>query len=137
MIAGMSGSLLSHDALGRLLRAPGRFGVDLGERSAAERTLPGWHAGLRARLGPATGPRAVFDCVAAPLLRILGFVVLPVSSGAEAIEGVLHTAGQPAAVLLVPSWGQPLKTMWRRGVRGGLARGAGWCVCVNGPSLCV
>ena len=79
VIAGMSGSLLSHDALDELWQRPDpampTFAAD-----KPCRHLRAWHAGVRARLGPTATARTIFDSVAEPLLRSLGFDISVVQS---------------------------------------------------------
>ena len=78
VIAGMSGSLLSHDAVERLIASGAEPELTPDRWLPLQRRLRGWHAELRQRLGPTAGPRTVFDLVASPFASTLGFAVLPV-----------------------------------------------------------
>lgn len=131
MIAGLSGSLLSHDAL------PGAIpGASDEQCASARRQLRAWHAVLATEMGPACGARAVFDRVAAPLAAALGFrITLFGGDGARLFNAVLEADGTPAAALLVTEWGRDPAGAWRDGVRHGIGSGVRWCFCVTGPVL--
>ena len=60
VIAGMSGSLLSHDALDELWQRPDPAVVTFAA-GKPHRHLRAWHAGIRARLGPTATARTIFD----------------------------------------------------------------------------
>ncbi len=137
MIAGLHGSLLSHDAL--LRAAPHRLGVAPGgaERDRALRRLRALMTAAYAELGPASPPRAIFDRIAAPLALALGYHVLPASSAHGGhLHGWLCAAdGSPIAAMLVTAWGVDAGGAWREAVRHGIAGGLRWCFCVTGGSL--
>jgi hypothetical protein len=137
MIAGLTGSLFSHDALEHLLHHPGRWGLDLDAQAAAQGGLRHWYSSARKELGPTASARVVFDRVAEPLARALGFSVVPVSSGAhrETVDALLHAGSARAAVMVVSAWGQPSAGLWRHAVHCGLAHDVRWCLCVTGPAL--
>ena len=84
MIAGMSGSLLSHDAVERLIASGHEPELAPARWLPLQRRLRAWHAELRQLLGPTAGPRTVFDLVASPLVSTLGFAVLPVTAARSA-----------------------------------------------------
>lgn len=131
MIAGLSGSLLSHDAL--LARAT--IGPPAPTTSTRPRLLA-WHAAWIRDLGPASGVRAVFDRVAAPLVSELGFQISPSPLGpGDALGAVLHAGGAASAGLLVLGWGGEPGAAWREGVRLGIGHGVRWCFCINGRAL--
>ena len=137
MIAGMSGTLLSHEAVERLL-ATGQEPVLSPEQwSDEQRRLRKWYAGILQTLGPAVGPRTVFDRVAAPLAEAFGFSVLPVPGGSDTVDGELRQQGSLAAVLIAAAWGRPPRTLWRHAVQRGLAHGVRWAIGINGLSLSV
>ena len=135
MIAGLSGSLLSHEAL----RSSGRekLGPVLGADGAARARsrLRAWHRSVRDQLGPAAAPRAVFDRIAAPLFAQLGYRVVPGSAGPDSFAASLEGGGRPLAGLLVTAWGRDPSGAWRAAVRQGIGLGVRWCFCVNGPSI--
>jgi hypothetical protein len=135
MIAGLSGSLLSHDALERLLRDPVRPNAPLVPPGSAGRHLRAWHADIRARLGPSSGPRSVFDLVGEPLAHALGFTVVSLSGAASTVDALLQSSGVPVAVMIVSAWGPVQPGLWRHAVHRGLAHGARWCLCVTGPAV--
>jgi hypothetical protein len=131
MIAGLSGSLLSHDALPAAVPA-----ASDDQCAAARRRLRAWHAALTAEMGPACSARAVFDRVAAPLTAALGFrITLFGGDGARLFTAVLEADGRPAAALLVTEWGRDPAGAWRDGVRHGIGSSVRWCFCVTGPVL--
>ncbi|HSC27325.1 MAG TPA: N-6 DNA methylase [Vicinamibacterales bacterium] len=134
MIRGMSGSLLSHDALERLSGSSGKLSDD-GGFEEARRTLRAWHVPLRAELGPATSARVTFDRLAVPMWSQFGYRVLPAGSGGPYFRAVLDGGGGTAAVLLVTAWGCDLSSAWRDAVRHGIAQDARWCFCMSGPAL--
>ena len=129
MITGLTGSLLSHDALttAGFTRAGG---------DSFARSLRSWHAEVVKEIGPASSARLVFDRVAAPLLHCLGFHVIPMADRTGAcLSAQLETNGHTAAVLVVTDWGRDPSTIWRDTVRLGIGTTVRWCLCVTGPLL--
>ena len=108
VIAGMSGSLLSHDALDELWQRPDPAIVTFAAEKA-HRHLRSWHAGIRARLGPTATARTIFDTVAEPLLRSLGFDISVVQSGSQTVGALLTTSARPVAALIAAPWVVPLR----------------------------
>ena len=135
MIAGMCGSLLSHDALSQLLRSGEPIDLRRADHSFSFGRLRTWHAGVRAQLGPAASARTVFDLVAEPLARCLGFDVVPVGADSRTVDAVLQAGGSAVAVMIATSWGQPAGTAWRQAVHRGLAHRVRWGLCVSGPAM--
>jgi Eco57I restriction-modification methylase len=136
MIPGLSGSLLSHEALER--QVPGVLSGHLGEseRRAAQTRIRAWHVPLRAQLGPATSARACFDRLAAPLFAQLGYRVVPAAPFDDrTFRALLLAAGNSAATLVVTGWGQDAGPAWRNAVRLGIAAGVSWCFCLTGPAI--
>ena len=133
---GLSGTLLSQDALART--APESLGplLDAGS-AAARRRIAAWHSGVLLELGPASGPRVVFDRLGAPLATQLGFTVVPVGIHARGtfLHATLEVSGGRAASLLVTGWGHDAGSAWREAVHAGIGLGLRWCLCVTGPSL--
>ncbi len=127
MIPGLRGSLLSHDALDA---AP-----DVIDRTAAHRRLADWHEQVRIEGGPVWPARVVFDRVAVPFCRLLGFEVIPAGGEARWCRALLHREGNVAATMSAFAWGQDPGTTWRESVRGGIAAGSRWCYCFAGPTL--
>lgn len=131
MIPGLRGSLLSQDAL------DGAFDHrDIGEAArTARRQLAAWHAAVRHEAGPAWPARVVFDRIAVPFCRILGYDVVPSGGDAGACRASLQRCGLPAAIMTAAAWGREPGTWWRQSVRGGIAAGVRWCWCFTGPAL--
>jgi hypothetical protein len=77
----------------------------------------------------------VFDLLAEPLARALGFGVVPLPGGTDTVDALLDAGGTPAAVMIATGWGQPDGATWRHAVHRALAVGLRWCLCVTGPSL--
>ena len=131
MIAGLSGSILSHDAL-----LAGGYTEPVGsEAVVARRALAHWFTRIERSAGPAWSARKVFDEVAVPFCRALGFDLLPVAAGREHVHGHLLAGGAAAAVSVAAAWGQDPAAAWRDCVRLGIAAGTRWCLCFNGPAL--
>jgi N-6 DNA Methylase/Eco57I restriction-modification methylase len=146
MIPGISGSLLSEDALEHVVPNVLRGLLGETERSRARRQMRQWHAPLRSVLGPASGPRTLFDRLAMPLLSQLGYRVLPdgdcpagplqARGGApRALRGLLQSQGRTTAALVVTGWGQDAGSAWRDAVRHGIGHGVRWCFCCTGAAL--
>ena len=139
MIAGLRGSLLSHDALERAVpRAlEGRLGER--DRDAARRRFRSWILRACAELGPASGPRIVYDRIAAPLAATLGYQPVLASnrraSGDDGLHAWLCAGGAPAASMLVTAWGADADAVWRNAVRLGIAGALRWCLAISGPVL--
>lgn len=133
MIPGLSGSLLSHEALAEGIRIARDEAV---APAPVRRRLVAWHAAVTREIGPASGLRAVYDRVALPLMTELGFqVAMPDHPPGRALRAVLHAGGAPAAALLVLPWGEEPGAGWREGVRLGIAQGLHWCLCLNGRAV--
>ena len=143
MIPGLSGSLLSHEALADVV--PRVLNGLLGEpeRETARRSLRAWHLPLRAHLGPALSLRAIYDRLADPLFAEMGYHVVPVDSlsrgtGAQpptGLRAVLSVSGVPRATLFVTLWGDHSAATWRDTVRLGISQNGRWCFCLSGPRL--
>ena len=130
MIPGLSGSLLSHDALAGAVRASPPDAVDTHRRVRA------WHAAVVREMGPASSARAVFDRIAVRLAAALGFRVTPVAADSgRSLHAVLESGGTVVAALLVTEWGRDPAAAWRESVRHGIGAGVRWCFCVTGPVL--
>jgi len=130
VIAGLTGSLLSHEAL-TTMRSP-CVEIDGG----LARAIRAWHAGIAKQLGPASSARAVFDRLAAPLFARMGFCVVPIGDRAGAcLHAQLETENRIAAVLVVTDWGRDPSAVWRDAVRLGIGHTVSWCLCVTGPVL--
>jgi hypothetical protein len=134
MIPGLSGSLLSHDALtanDRLTVRP-----DDTRAWAARVRIRDWHAGVIRDMGPASAARTVYDRVAVRLMADLGFALtLAGTDDGQVLRAMLMVDGRPCAVVLASAWGREAGGAWREGVRLGIGAGVRWCVFVNGPVL--
>ncbi len=138
MIRGLRGSLLSHDALVREVPRACRGLPAEREGEEARRRFRSWFLRALAEMGPTAGPRAVFDRVAAPLARALGYeTVLPATgrAGNGVLRVSLYANAAPAAAMLVTAWGIDPGAAWRDAVRHGIGDGVRWCLCANGPTL--
>jgi hypothetical protein len=143
MIAGLSGSLLSHEALAEVVPRVLKGLLGEAEREAARRNLRAWHVPLRAHLGPALSLRAMYDRLAEPLLAGMGYRVVPVDSvprGTPArpptgLRAVLSVSSVPRATLFVTLWSEHNAAAWRDTVRLGISQGGRWCFCLSGPRL--
>ena len=143
MIPGLSGSLLSHEALADVVPRVLNGLLGEAEREAARRSLRAWHLPLRAHLGPALSLRAIYDRLAEPLFAGMGYHVVPVDSlsrGTRAqpptgLRAVLSVSGVPRATLFVTLWGDHSAATWRDTVRLGISQNGRWCFCLSGPRL--
>lgn len=133
MITGLSGSLLSHDALSSHFHPA--TGAD--RRAAAARArLLALHTSVLREIGPSASARTVYDRVVLPLVRELGFHVSPAAGGSsDAVRAVLQVDRRAAAALLVVAWDRDAGPAWRDGVRLGIGSGVRWCLCANGCVL--
>ena len=132
MIVGLSGSLLSHDALAQIAFAPRDDGK---RRQIAHRRMTAWHTALRLQIGPSAAAREVFDRMAVPLVSQLGYRVIPIASAPPSAAAILQAGNATVAVLVVTPWGHDAGAAWREAVRQGIACGVRWCLCVSGPAL--
>ncbi len=131
MIPGLSGSLLSHDALSGGSGLPPAIGD--ARAGAVRGRLRAWHRAALRDLGPACNARALYDRVAVPLLGELGFGMRLIGGDTgEMLGAVLHAGGRPAAVVLVTAWGVEPARAWRDAVRLGIGSSVRWCLCLNG-----
>ena len=131
MIAGLSGSLLSHDAMSSRLSAPGGQMLP-----ASHRWFRAWYDRVARELGPATSARSVHDHVAVPFAEALGFRVVPAPQqipSANYVRALLQAERARVAALLVTSWGHDPAAAWREAVRHGIGHGLRWCLCITGP----
>ncbi len=135
MIIGLSGALLSHESLELAARGEGRFVLRRENLESRRNPLRAWQVSVRGRLGPAAGPRTVFDEVAVPLLSALGYRVIPVAVTDSIVRGVLDAGARRVAALIVSAWGRDAASTWRDAVRQGIGFDVRWCFCINGPAL--
>jgi hypothetical protein len=134
MIPGLSGSLLSHDALS------GSSSLHVPEHDArlapVRRRLRAWHTAILREMGPASGARVVYDRVAVPLASELGFRIMPAGSErGDVLRAILHARDAPVAAVVVTGWGREPGRAWRDGVRLGIGSNLRWCLCMNGRVL--
>ncbi|HEX6973550.1 MAG TPA: N-6 DNA methylase, partial [Vicinamibacterales bacterium] len=132
----VSGSLLSVDALERVIGQALGTAMDPSGARVTYPRLAAWHRRARLTLGPACGARAVFDTVAEPLFAALGFTVsvLPAPAGSR-LHATLASNGNVVATSVVTPWGQDASSAWREAVRLAAAHGARWCLCVTGLAI--
>jgi hypothetical protein len=144
MIPGLTGSLLSEDALEQVVPDALRGLLGEADRAKARRRLRVWHTPLRSLLGPASSARTIFDRLAVPLFSHLGYRArcdgtVPATSSekspARMLQALLECQGRVVAALLVTGWDQDAATAWRDSVRHGIGQGVRWCFCLTGPSL--
>ena len=130
MIPGLSGSLLSHDAL---VAAGCTSGGD--ESAVARRALARRLSIVARSAGPAWSARQVFDEIALPVCATLGFEAVPTTARRGVVHAQLLSGGRPVAMAIALGWGQDPATGWRESVRMGIAAAVRWCFCFNGPTL--
>jgi hypothetical protein len=131
MIAGLSGSLISHEVVGDAVDA-----CDTADLAAASRTLRALQGRVAKEMGPASSVRGVFDRVAVPLMQALRFRIVPLGDRAdECLYAQLESDSAAVAVLIVTAWGRDPTTAWRESVRLGIGQNLRWCVCINGTEV--
>src|SRR3954467_4982300 len=130
MIPGLSGSLLSHDALSGAVAE-----IRQGNTTPDYRWFHRWHHDIARDMGPTSSPRQVYDRGAQPLARALGFRAVPAVTpgGSTSIHALLHTERAPVAAIIVTGWGSDPAGTWREAVRSGIAHGLKWTICLTGP----
>jgi hypothetical protein len=134
MLAGLSGSLVSHYFAERILLQ--EFSGRLGERSlaVAERAFARWWHTQASQLGPASSIRSIWDLAAAPLVELLGFAAGPATGeGVETRHAALTSSGRVA--LIAATWNVSLDNLWRDAARRGIGLDAAWVLCTNGREL--
>ena len=135
MLAGLSGSLVSHYFAERILFQ--EFSGHLGEssRAVAERLFVRWWETRASQLGPASSIRSIWDAAAAPLAELLGFLsAYPTGDGAEVRHAPLISSSGGVA-LVAATWSMSLDSLWRDAARRGIGLDAGWVLCTNGREL--
>ena len=135
MVPGVSGSLISGDFAGRLLRA--RFQGQLGERErrGAEARLQRWWRSVEACCGPATSVRLLVNAAARPLGETLGFRIERADAAAPELWVLALTRETVRVPLVVVPWDAPPRGVWRAAVRSGLLYQAPWCLVFNGHRI--
>jgi hypothetical protein len=115
MLAGLSGSLLSHDFAEHKLAAS--FQGQLGEASlqSAHTNFCRWWREEGSNLGPASTVRAIRERACTPIAAMLG-----VGPDVSTIAGL---------------WNEDLDALWRNAVRLAIADDVRWCLCTNGHDL--
>ncbi len=130
MIPGLSGSLLSHDALTGAL-------LEIGRPAARPnyRWFHTWHSRIVRDLGPTSTPRHVYDRVALPLATAIGLRVVPTvtSEVGGSVHGLLYKGGLPVAALIATGWGCDPSSVWREAVRTAIAHNLKWAIVITGP----
>jgi hypothetical protein len=135
MLAGLSGSLVSHYFAERFLLE--EFSGRLGEASlaAAEASFARWWHARASQLGPASSVRSIWDVAAAPLVELLGFTARPAAGGeADTRHALLDPSGGGVA-LVATTWNVSLDNLWRDAARRGIGLDAAWVLCTNGREL--
>ena len=135
MLAGLTGSLVSHHFAERILFD--EFAGRLGETSsaAAERAFVRWWQAEASQLGPASSIRSIWDLGAVPLAELLGFAAPYPSQNSDNIRHALLTSSASPVALFAATWNISLDTVWRDATRRGIAADAMWALCTNGREL--
>ena len=125
MLAGLSGSLVSHYFAERILSE--EFGGRLGDASlsAAHKAFVRWWHAEASRLGPASSVRSIWDVAAAPLVAILGFVARPPIDDGPHVRHSVLTPTNSGIALVASTWDISLDNLWRDAARRGIGLDAG------------
>ena len=136
MLAGLTGSLITHHFAERVLRQ--EFAGRLGEISLppAERAFAHWWQTVaEPQLGPASSIRSIWDLAAIPLIELLGFTAAPaVSDGTDTRYAPLTASGTRVA-LVAATWNASLDNLWRKSARHAIGLDTDWVLCTNGREL--
>src|SRR5918994_5174529 len=135
MLAGLSGSLVSHYFAERVLSEEfaGRVG-DASLAAAHKAFVRWWHADA-CRLGPASSVRSIWDVAAAPLVEMLGFGARPPTGDGPHVRHSLLTSTNSRIGLVASTWDISLDNLWRGAARRGIGLDAAWVFCTNGREL--
>ena len=135
MLAGLSGSLVSHYFAERLLEQ--EFSGRLGEasRQAAAKALAHWWDAHGRQLGPASSIRAVWDRAAAPLAELLGFSTPPPAGNGRDMRFAPLNPSAARVALVAATSDRSIDNLWREVTRGGIEVNAAWVFCTNGREL--
>src|SRR5688572_10202925 len=135
MLAGLSGSLVSHYFAERILQH--EFSGRLGETSlaASERAFAHWWRTHGSLLGPASSIRAIWDMAAVPLVELLGFTAGPPAEDGRHARHALLIASSGSIALVATTWSSSLDNLWRDTTRRGIDLNAAWVLCTNGREL--
>ena len=130
MIPGLSGSLLSHDAL-----AGGLTEIRRGTTKPNYRWFHSWYSRIVRDMGPTSTARHVYDRVGVPLAASLGLRAVPVLSppSSDSIQGLLYNDALPVAALIVTGWGRDPSRAWRDAARIAIVHGLKWTMVITGP----
>jgi Eco57I restriction-modification methylase len=130
MIPGLSGSLLSHDALAGALNA-----IRRGTAKPDYRWFRSWYGRILRDMGPTSAARQVYDRVAVPLAASLGLRAVPVAGpqSSGSIHGLLYNDALPVAALIVTGWNRDPSGAWRNAVRTAIVHGLKWTMVITGP----
>ena len=131
MIPGLSGQLISSSFAADVL--PELSGIHEAPADLTRAWIR-WNAIRQARLGPASGVRAIADLAAIPLLELLGYQVSHRHDVRDRCD-LIVTAERTSFPAVVIGWSAGLDTIWRDVVRLGIASDARWCLCTNGRAL--
>src|SRR5688500_1570360 len=135
MLAGLTGSLVSHYFAERILQQ--EFAGRLGNASlavAARGFTDWWHA-QASQLGPASSIRSIWDLAAAPLAELLGFAAPSSSHDQGDVRHALLTPAGGGVALVAATWDVSLDGLWRDATRRGIRLDAAWVLCTNGREL--
>jgi Eco57I restriction-modification methylase len=130
MIPGLSGSLLSHDALAGAL-------ADISRAATRPnyRWFYAWHNRIVRDMGPTSPARHVYDRVALPLALAIGLRVVPTVTRETggSVHGLLYKDGLSVAALIATGWGRDPSSAWQDAVRTAIAHGLKWAIVITGP----
>jgi Eco57I restriction-modification methylase len=132
MIAGLTGSLLSHEAVSHTFEL-----IHRDCPTPDYRWFHAWQQQIAQEMGPTSTARHVFDRVAVPLVARLGLRAVPAATPAalSSIHAVLHTDRSAVATLLATDWGRDVASAWNEAVRLGIVHNLRWCICITGTAL--
>jgi len=133
MLPGIRGSLVANAFLEDVLLH--QFQSMSSDEQPFYRQLVRWWRRVERSLGPASGPRAVLDVGALPLVDLLGYEVLHVEPHGTGFVGTVGVGSTPLAVLRTTGFGDAPEPAWRDIARVGRTTGARWGLIYTGHTL--
>jgi hypothetical protein len=132
MLPGITGSLIAGAFLESVVLDELRTSPELPRLVQA---LHQWWKRAERALGPASGPRALLDLGALPLMQLLGYEVLRAEPHADGFVGTIGEGPKVDAVFRTTAWGSDASAAWRDTVRAGRLARTRWGFVYTGRVL--
>lgn len=132
MLPGITGSLIAGAFLEHMVREELRANTNL---PRLVRRLHQWWKRAERTLGPASGPRALVDVGALPLIELLGYQVLRAEPHGDGFVGTIGDGPNAVAVFRTTPWGGDAGAAWRDTVRAGRLSRTRWGLVYTGRAI--